>query len=58
MKQEAEMDFAPMEEAWDEDMADEDLLNEEAPWEIAFERGERLATEKLMEENWAEDDEW
>lgn len=57
MSQENEMDALATEEFLDEDQTDDDLLNEEAPWEIAFERGEKAATDKLMEENWAEEDE-
>ncbi len=61
MRQELEMEEVNFERdsvVEDEDTMMEDQLNEESPWEIAFERGHDQANEKIMEEDWREDDEW
>ena len=41
----------------DEIEAMEDRLEGESPWEIAFEEGEKAATEEILDD-WEEDDEW
>lgn len=35
----------------------EDRLNEEQPWELAFEAGERMASEEMMDA-WEEEEDW
>jgi len=51
---------APIHDRWvdsEEIDLNEDRLNEEQPWEIAFEEGERMANKEMVD-NWLDEDDW
>lgn len=59
MRQELELEgFAHVDRSYGDDDGEmmEDRLNEGEAWEIAFEEGERLANQEMID-GW-EDDEW
>jgi len=53
--EESQFDF---EEEEDEELVEMEKLNEEKPWELAFERGAAMANEKMIEEDWEEDEDF
>lgn len=59
MRLEQIQELAPLQIIEEEEEVDamEDRLEGQSPWEIAFEEGEKAATEEVLDD-WEEDDEW
>ena len=46
-----------MDEEDETELAEEDQLDEETPWEVAFQAGEEMANKQMIEEEWDDDEE-